>query len=97
MFVEPDIRRKRISVTIQTSRTGTIRLNIEGTQYGMTGQPGRQSFDFPEYEMWSPDSPKLYTLRCELLQGDVVLAEAPAKEAEAEEAEAEPVIQGATA
>ncbi len=73
VFVEPDIRRKRISVTIQTSRTGTIRLNIEGTQYGMTGQPGRQSFDFPEYEMWSPDSPKLYTLRCELLQGDVVL------------------------
>ncbi|HOV75553.1 MAG TPA: glycoside hydrolase family 2 TIM barrel-domain containing protein [Candidatus Hydrogenedentes bacterium] len=72
VFIEPDIRRKRITVTVQTSEPGIVRLAIEGTPYGAEIQPGRHAVDFPEFAMWSPDSPKLYTLRCELLKSGAV-------------------------
>ncbi len=67
VFVQPDIRRKRLNVDVATSHPGLVRLTIEGTNVEATGEPGRMGLEFPDAELWSPESPKLYTLVCELL------------------------------
>jgi hypothetical protein len=72
VFIEPDLRRKRIGVTVEASQPGPIRVAIEGTPHATTGVPGKLQLDFPDFEPWSPDSPKLYTLRTEILHGDEV-------------------------
>lgn len=73
VFIEPDIRRKRVAVTVQTSQPGTVHLVIEGTAFETSGDPGALQVKFPEHELWSPAHPVLYTMRCELLQdGQVV-------------------------
>jgi len=66
VFIEPDIRRRRLVATVETSLPGTVRLAIEGTEFEACGEPGRLRLDFPEFELWSPDQPALYALRCEL-------------------------------
>ncbi|NIA15415.1 MAG: hypothetical protein GWP08_15215 [Nitrospiraceae bacterium] len=68
VFVVPDIRRKRVAVTVETSEAGTVHLSIDDTPFEVTGEPGRLLLPFPEYKPWSPDHPTLYTLRCRLLQ-----------------------------
>ncbi len=71
--VQPDIRRKRVTATIVTSQPGTVRLRIAGTENVTEGEPGRQVVGFPGFSPWSPDSPVLYTLECELIvDGSVV-------------------------
>ncbi len=67
VFVEPDIRRKRIGVTIETSQPGVVRLSIDGTDFGAEGPPGKLLVDMPSFDLWSPETPKLYTLRAELV------------------------------
>ncbi len=77
VFVQPDIRRKRITVAVETSqhaaealarrRAGQVRLAIDGTPYETIGDAGALVLDFPEHELWSPETPKLYTLTCELI------------------------------
>ena len=68
VFIEPDIRRKRVAVNVAASKPGTIRATIDGTDFSAEGPPGRLLIDFPDHELWSPDTPNLYTLKCELLQ-----------------------------
>lgn len=68
VFIEPDIRRKRIAVTVDASEPGDIRATIEGTPFSAEGAAGRIVVEFPEHELWSPDTPNLYTLKCELIQ-----------------------------
>ena len=68
VFVQPDIRRKRITVSVETSGPGSVRLAIDGTPFEMSGEPGVLLLDFPEHELWSPENPTLYTLRCELVE-----------------------------
>ncbi|MDQ1257771.1 MAG: hypothetical protein QG656_2377 [Candidatus Hydrogenedentes bacterium] len=70
VFVQPDIRRKRITVNVTASQLGRVRLSIEGTAYQTEGDAGALMLDFPEFELWTPDHPKLYTLTCELLDED---------------------------
>lgn len=67
VFAVPDIRRNRLAVTVETTEPGEIRLSILDTPFSVTGEPGALRLEFPEYELWSPENPKLYTLRCELL------------------------------
>ncbi len=73
VFIEPDIRRKRVGVTVETTQSGTVRASIEETPYEATGNPGKLTIDFPTFNLWSPETPVLYTVRCELIQdGQVV-------------------------
>jgi beta-galactosidase len=73
VFVRPDIRRKRISVTATASEQADVRLRIEGTPVEAEGPCGSLSVEFPDHELWSPEEPTLYTLSCDLVQnGEVV-------------------------
>jgi len=72
VFIEPDIRRKRIVVSVETSEAGVVRLHIEGTPHEVTGEPGTLRLDFPEHEPWAPETPVLYTLVCEVSQEGAV-------------------------
>lgn len=73
VFIQPDIRRKRLTVLVGTSQPGAVRLSIQGTSFETMGEPGELQVKFPEFEMWSPENPKLYTLKTELLQGEEVV------------------------
>ncbi len=73
VFVQPDIRRKRIAVEVASTGGQEVRLTVEGTPYGATGPVGALRVEMEEFELWSPSSPTLYTLRCELIEsGEVV-------------------------
>ncbi|MBN2310016.1 MAG: hypothetical protein JXR94_13670 [Candidatus Hydrogenedentes bacterium] len=72
VFIQPDVRRKRITVSVATSEPGQVRIGIENTPYQLEGEPGELVLEFPEFETWSPEAPVLYTLRCELLQDGAV-------------------------
>ncbi|HPO14993.1 MAG TPA: glycoside hydrolase family 2 TIM barrel-domain containing protein [Candidatus Hydrogenedentes bacterium] len=70
IFVQPDIRRKRITVEVTAPACGMVHLQIEGTPYHLQGAPGTLTLDFPDFELWAPETPKLYTLRADLIQED---------------------------
>ena len=73
VFIVPDVRRKLITVTVETEGDGTVHAHIEGTEHRADGKAGKFVIDFPEGEPWSPESPTLYTLRCDFLQEDGAL------------------------
>ena len=73
VFVQPDIRRRRVTATVTASASGIVRVAIKGTPYQITGGSGKLVLPFPEHDLWSPRSPKLYTLQCSLLDGEEVL------------------------
>ena len=73
IFILPDIRQKEIKVEVETSVESTVRLQIEGSEYTVTGTSGLLTVKFPDHELWSPDNPYLYTLRCELVEDDSVI------------------------
>lgn len=75
VFIEPDIRRKRVGVSVETTQSGTVRLSIEGTTFETTGNPGKLALDFPSFDLWSPETPVLYTLVCEFMQDGQVIDE----------------------
>lgn len=67
--IQPDLRRSRLVAIIKSSVPGAVTLRIAGTAHTVTGEPGRLSLPFPEFEAWSPDTPALYTLECEFETG----------------------------
>ncbi len=73
VFVQPDIRGKRVRAVVTTSQAGEVRVCIAGTQASANGEPGALTVSFPDHELWSPDHPRLYTLECELVQDGVVV------------------------
>ncbi len=72
VFVQPDIRRKRVTVDVEAPDSCRVRLRIVDTPYAVEGSPGRLHLDFPEFDPWSPRNPVLYTLLAELLDGETV-------------------------
>lgn len=64
LFVQPDVRRHRITVSVETTGPGEIAVSIEGTNIAFSGESGAHIIDFPDYTPWTPASPMLYTLRC---------------------------------
>lgn len=72
VFVKPDMNRNRIAVDVKAdaAQDRLVRLSIEGTSCAVDGAPGALKMDFPGFEPWTPDSPRLYTLRAELLGDD---------------------------
>lgn len=67
VFVLPDLRRQKVVVRTVASAPGLVRLRIEDAPYATEGAPGELDLDFPEFEPWSPEHPKLYVLVAELL------------------------------
>jgi hypothetical protein len=68
VFLEPDPRRKRVAATVTAAQPGEVRLTIAGTGLPVTGAPGRLTVEFPDFEYWCPENPKLYVMHCELLR-----------------------------
>jgi len=62
VFVQPDIRRKRVRVQVETSQPGVIAARIEGTEYRTEGASGALFIEFPEFSLWTPETPQLYRL-----------------------------------
>jgi hypothetical protein len=73
VFVQPDLRRKRLTVTVSAVPSGRVRLSIDGTEHSVEGPVGKLSLPFPDFTAWSPSEPRLYTLTCELMEDDAVL------------------------
>ncbi|HOZ45598.1 MAG TPA: glycoside hydrolase family 2 TIM barrel-domain containing protein [Candidatus Hydrogenedentes bacterium] len=73
VYIQPDVRRGRLTVTVTAAAAGRARLAIEGTSHTAEGPPGTMAVSFPDHETWSPENPKLYRLLCEyLVDGQVV-------------------------
>lgn len=68
IFVRPDIRRKRISVEVAATEDLEVHVQIDGTPFEVTDAAGTLTLEFPEHELWTPENPRLYTLRCVLLR-----------------------------
>lgn len=69
VFVQPDIRRKRLVVDVRCAgngEVGEVELQIVDTDYSIRGEAGKLVLDFPVFETWSPASPKLYRLAVSL-------------------------------
>ncbi|MFP4501617.1 MAG: sugar-binding domain-containing protein [Candidatus Hydrogenedentota bacterium] len=64
VFVCPDVRRKQALVHIDTAAPGTVHAQIEGTDYEVSGAPGRLKIEMPGFTPWAPEEPHLYTLHC---------------------------------
>lgn len=73
VFVQPDLRRKRLAVNVATSQPSTVRVRVDGTSFVNSGATGAILLEMPEFETWSPAAPRLYTLICEIVDGDAVI------------------------
>jgi len=70
IFIQPDIRRRRIAVMVEAPGTCLVHLQVENTPYHVQGAPGELVLEFPEFESWSPESPQCYVLRADLTAPD---------------------------
>ncbi|MBW7863786.1 MAG: hypothetical protein H3C30_05150 [Candidatus Hydrogenedentes bacterium] len=72
VFIKPDIQRGRVLVDVAAvSEPGRqIRLTVGGTSFAVVGAPGTLRVDMPDFRLWSPERPHLYTLHAELLGED---------------------------
>jgi hypothetical protein len=68
VFIQPDIRRKRLTVHVEAAGGSLVRLLIENTPFQAEGAPGALGLEFPDFALWAPETPVLYTLRAELLR-----------------------------
>ncbi|MCC6795452.1 MAG: hypothetical protein IT366_10060 [Candidatus Hydrogenedentes bacterium] len=64
IFVQPDLRRKRVQFTFDSQAKGPFRVSIEGTPYVTEGEQSPLAIEMPEFTAWSPDAPHLYTAIC---------------------------------
>ena len=74
LFVQPDIRRKRIVVEAGAEgfpEEADLLLEVENTPYSCTGKPGKLVLDMDAFEAWTPDTPVLYCLRASIVRGGV--------------------------
>ena len=65
LFIQPDVRRQRVTVSVETPDGSDVRIAIEGGPQVTASSAGEIRLDFPDCELWSPAQPNLYTLRCE--------------------------------
>ena len=73
VFIQPDIRRRRLTVTVETTAPGRVQLRIDGTENETTVEttgpgPVKALVEFPEFDFWSPRTPTLYTLQAAFQQ-----------------------------
>ncbi|MFP6582410.1 MAG: hypothetical protein VCD00_07610 [Candidatus Hydrogenedentota bacterium] len=64
IYIQPDIRRNRISVRVNVDDSATVELKIPELNLSHEGQPGKNVIALEEYSAWSPSEVTLYTLEC---------------------------------
>ncbi|MCH2367561.1 MAG: beta-galactosidase, partial [Planctomycetes bacterium] len=72
LHIEPDVDGKRLKVAVETLGTDKVaaRVNIPALGVSGEGAPGSVvELALKEFELWSPENPKLYDLEVELLSG----------------------------
>ncbi|NUM56748.1 MAG: hypothetical protein HUU46_24230 [Candidatus Hydrogenedentes bacterium] len=65
LFLQPDLRRKRVQASLLERPPGPVRVTVEGTPYSSEGELATLIIDLPEFQPWSPDNPALIAVRCE--------------------------------
>ena len=65
LYIQPDVRRRRLTVSVETPDDSDVRITIDGGPHVTASSAGEIRLDFPGCELWSPAQPILYTLRCE--------------------------------
>jgi hypothetical protein len=81
LFVKPDLNRERVTVDV-TAVAGAerrVRLTVDGTPFSAEGLPGTLRLDVPGCKTWSPEHPRLHTLRAELLDDSGVIDVLPVR------------------
>ncbi len=73
VYIQPDIRRKRLRVLVEAASDRSVHLQIEGTSCRAEGEPGELTIEFPEFTCWSLETPVVYTLRIDLIGDDGTL------------------------
>lgn len=73
VYLQPDIRRKRVKVQVEAPSDSTVHVLIEGTDCRVEGEPGELTLPFPEFECWSAATPQRYVLRVDLINSDNVV------------------------
>ncbi len=70
--VLPDIRRKRILVQVKSNTSSPVRLTIQETDINhmVFSHDEEKLVEFPDFTMWSPETPVTYSLQAELLSSD---------------------------
>lgn len=68
VVIQPDLRRKRITVAVKRPAGAAVCIGIEDTPHSLTTDADSVFLEFPDFTPWTPDAPKLYVLRCELFQ-----------------------------
>ncbi|MBI2432595.1 MAG: hypothetical protein HYV26_06980, partial [Candidatus Hydrogenedentes bacterium] len=69
VFIQPDLRRKRLNVEVLAPSEAAIHVQVEGTPYSVAAPNGPIQLDFPEFTPWTPESPVLYQLRVTITAG----------------------------
>jgi hypothetical protein len=72
VFVQPDVRRRRIAVAVECAGGTAVRIQVAGTPHAAEGAPGTLHLEFPDFEPWCPEQPVLYTLITEVIDGGTV-------------------------
>ncbi|MDZ4861652.1 MAG: hypothetical protein SGI88_21985 [Candidatus Hydrogenedentes bacterium] len=63
LYIQPDLRRKRVTVTVPETLTDPVELSISGLSGSLRAAAGTHVLDLPDFKVWSPDAPALYTLQ----------------------------------
>mgnify|MGYP000951426446 FL=1 len=69
LFLQPDLRRKRISVSLSQASDQHFQIIVEELQYSVDANAAAQTIDLPAFKTWAPETPVLYTVLRELLAG----------------------------
>ena len=64
IFIQPDLRRKRVQIGFAAGIAGPFHVSIEGSPYSAEGAQSPVVIEMPEFTAWSPELPHLYTAVC---------------------------------
>ena len=70
LHMEPDIdcNELTLTVTVGGGNQGKVKVSVPQLKRAQTGQPGEPiKLKLADYELWSPDNPKLYDVNVELM------------------------------
>ncbi|HRI87983.1 MAG TPA: glycoside hydrolase family 2 TIM barrel-domain containing protein [Candidatus Hydrogenedentes bacterium] len=62
LFLQPDLRRKRISVSLSQASDQHFQIIVEELQYSVDANAAAQTIDLPAFKTWAPETPVLYTV-----------------------------------
>ena len=71
VHVQPDCRRSQLNVSVRATGGGAVRVSVLDTSYTAEGPGPALTVEMEKNSVWSLASPKVYTLRCELMEGGV--------------------------